>query len=211
MGKIENKSSLKTNEAQIVNSRHQTIKNHLILLFLISLLLSLGGCAYQLTPSISKVATLTTPERIPYRILLRMPDDFTRFEYVASYESKEIRYRFGESVKQDFPLYLRNIFSSVTVSDLLREQKDYEFIATPQFTSTNSYVRPFVFGIEVGVKIDFISKDKSRIITVMGKGRGEANVYLKSTLLNAGEKALNEAILELRDQIFIKKELFRIY
>jgi hypothetical protein len=58
-------------------------------------------------------------------------------------------------------------------------------------------------------KIDFNSRDKSRTITVLGKRHGEANIYFKGPLLKAGEQALNEAIIELRDQILMKQGLFK--
>lgn len=192
-----------------INRRKQNLKDDAILLLLVSLLILSGGCTYRLTPRISE-STMTTPSaRLPYKILLRMADDFTRFEYVASYESREMRYRFGETLKEKFPSYLGNIFSMVVVTETLMEQKEYDFLAIPQFTLTNSFVRPAVFGIEVGVKIDFNSRDKSRIITVVGKGYGRSNFYFGSALSHAGDQAINEALIELKNQILKKQELFR--
>src|SRR5512139_1652314 len=154
LGKMKRRCWVKTRD-QIIDRRKQNLRSHVIPLLLISVLMLSAGCSYNLTPRISQSTVATSSARLPYKILLRMADDFTQFKYVAWYESREMRYRFREVLKENFPPYIRNIFSTVVVTETLMEDKDYDFLAIPQFTSTNSYVRPAVFGIEVGVKIDF--------------------------------------------------------
>jgi len=166
------------------------------------------GCAFYITPSIKQDVISNSQIKLPMKILLDMPEEFLHFNYVASYESREIRYFWGESLEERFPEFMQNLFSSVILLDTQKNQVDCDFLAIPYFIDAKSYVRPFVFGVEIGIKIDFISKDKSSSFSIIGHGEGKAHSYSEVSLKEAGESALNGALMELRKQIYTKRYLF---
>lgn len=179
------------------------------LIILYFFIVFVAGCSFQIKPSVNQDALENSSNKLPSKILLGMPDEFIQFYYVASYEGREIRYFWGESLEKSFPIYLQNIFSSVLLYDSLKNQDDYDFFVSPQFINTNSYVRPFVFGVETGIKIDFTSKDKSKSFSIIGRGEGQAGIYFEGPLREAGESAINQALIHLREQIYKKQLLFK--
>lgn len=185
------------------------MNKHIRKLLVLYLLVLVTGCAFHIKPSVNQEAIYNASSKLPSRILLNMSDEFLQFNYVASYEGREIRYFWGDSLKKEFPEFLQNIFSSVVLSDSQNKQNNFDFLATPYFINTNSYVRPFVFGVETGIKIDFMSKDRAKSFTIIGKGEGKAHIYFEGPLKEAGESALNNALIQLREQIYEKKHLFK--
>jgi hypothetical protein len=76
------------------------------------LLLACSACSYQLSPTISGETLGNASGRLAISIVLDMPLEFKEYEYVASYDGREIRYQFGKSVEQSLKTYLEGIFES---------------------------------------------------------------------------------------------------
>jgi hypothetical protein len=159
-------------------------------------------------PQVSSESLQSNKEKISLSLLLNIPEDFLNYECVASYDGREIRYFFGKSMKDIMPIYMESIFSKVIIADNNSTQGNYDYMAIPDWGQSNSYVRPFVFGIETNIKIQFISKDKNNIFYVVGKGEGQAGVYFESALIQAGNDALNSSLGNLREKIQARKEQF---
>lgn len=167
-----------------------------------------SSCTFKLLPQISNTALTENVSKIPVNVLLSLSEEFRDYEYVASYDGREIRYYFGKSVSAIFPEYISSLFISVRLYDSTKGICTDEFIATPSFVQSNSYVKPFVFGVETKIKVDFTSCDRKKVFSFSGKGVGTAGIYTEGALLDAGNEAINSSLIELRDKIIMKKEDF---
>lgn len=171
--------------------------------------LILAGCTFRLQPQVSLQTIDDNKEKIPILLFLQIPEDFADYEYVGSYEGREIRYYFGKATANILPDYMKSMFASVSVTDNYVTRPNCDFLAIPEWGQSNSYVKPFVFGVETNIKVQFMNCDKSKMFSVFGKGEGTAGIYLEPALMNAGNSALNGALQNLRDKIRAKKELFQ--
>ena len=177
-------------------------------LCLLALVPFLAACTFHMLPQVSKENLQSDKEKIQLSLLLKVPDEFMNYEYVASYEGREIRYFFGKSMKDIMPIYMESIFSKVIIADNNSNIANYDYMAIPDWGQSHSYVKPFMFGIETNVKIQFISKDKSYDFYVVGKGEGQAGMYVDSEIMKAGNDAINGSLLNLREKILARQGQF---
>lgn len=177
-------------------------------LLIILILIIHSGCTYYIRPRINDQVLSNDLNKIHTKILINIPDDFKQNYYVASYDAKELRFFWGEAIKEKFPQYLDNVFDSVLIYDPNQRINDFDYFATPSFINLNSYVTFGVFDIETGIKIDFVSKDKTKTFSVLGKGEGKAHLYFENLLTNAGEDALEQTLKNLKKDIYNKENFF---
>lgn len=176
-------------------------------ILIVAVLILCSGCSFRLQPQVSKDTLDNNKEKIPINLLLQLPNDFGDYEYVGSYEGREIRYYFGKATVGIFPEYMKNMFSSVSIMDNAFKIEKCDYLAIPEWGQTNSYVKPFVFGVETNIKIQFMSCDKSKVFYISGKGEGKAGIYLEPALMSAGNSALNGSLQNLRNNIYEKRML----
>jgi hypothetical protein len=167
------------------------------------------ACTYQLSPQINSDTLGHAPGRLALFIVLDMPGEFQAYEYVASYEGREIRYQFGHSVEQAFKTYLEGIFKFVIAKEAAIDSLNYDFVVIPTFLNTHSFVRLGTFALEPSIKVDFISGNGQHRFSVIGKGRGEAHKPFEGPLLEAGNQAINSALQDLRRNIYSSAELIQ--
>lgn len=154
---------------------------------------------------------------IDAQALLLLPEEFTSFTYVSSYEGREVTYFFGQAGFEPLIELLRSAFSTLyqrsVGSDLeaialvqgsTTSLPSYDFLIVPKFMDTHSFVKPFQYGVETGIQLDFVAKDRS-IITARGRGAGSAGLYISQQLRGAGKEALTAALVALRDDIVSKR------
>lgn len=177
---------------------------------LLVLVASALGCTFHLQPVVPKETFISPVERIPVSILLMVADDFWEYEYVASYEGREIRYFLGRSARDYLPSLLATMFSSASMIENVGDNLKYDWIATPKWGQQNSYVKPFVFGFETSLQIEFVSRDSKKSFSVSSKGKGEAHAYVQSSLQGAGNDAMKELMINLQEKILSKKESFKV-
>jgi hypothetical protein len=177
-------------------------------IILLILAASALGCTFHIQPVVSEKVFANPPERIAANVLLKVPDDFWEFEYVASYEGREIRYFLGRSAWENIPALFRAMFSSASMADDVGENPKYDWIATLRWGQQNSYVRPFVFGIETNLQVDFVSYDSKKSFSTSAKGKGEAHAYTQSSLQSAGDDGMRELMINLQERILSKEQLF---
>jgi hypothetical protein len=171
------------------------------------LLFACSACTYQLSPQINSDTLGHAPGRLALFIILDMPVEFQEYEYVASYDGREIRYQFGHSMEQSFQTYLEGIFKFVIAKEAALDSLQYDFVAIPTFLNTHSFVTLGTFAVEPNIKVDFISGNGQNRFSVIGKGRGEAKRYSEGPLLEAGNQAINSALQDLRRNIYSSAEL----
>ena len=169
---------------------------------------SVLGCTFYIQPVVSEKVFVNPPERIPANLLLKVPDDFWEFEYVASYEGREIRYFLGRSARENIPVLFKRMFSSASMADEVGENPKYDWTATLRWGQQNSYVRPFVFGLETNLQVEFVSYDSKKSFSTSAKGKGEAHAYTQPSLQSAGDDAMRELMINVQDKILSTKQLF---
>lgn len=197
------------------------METHNRLFVLIVFVALVVSCSFRMTPTLSHEDMPPSVEPIPADVLLLIPVEFDQFVYVSSYEGREIRYAFGKAIKDQFRALLNTAFesivikpiSSVAAAVLMMSQneariKDFDYVGVPEFVSTNSWVKPFEYGIEIGIRVEFFSTDKSKVIAVKGHGQGTAGIYFASALQEAGKSGLRTALISLRDDLNAKRSLF---
>lgn len=183
--------------------------------------LTFCSCTYRMAPELN-IDSYPRVEggAIDAKALLLLPEDFLSFKYVSSYEGREITYFFGQAGIQPLTELLRSAFSTLDQKSigseleafaLVRSSGDslssYDFLILPKFIDTNSFVKPFQYSVETGIRLDFVAKDHS-ITTARGSGTGSAGLYISQQLRGAGKEALTAALAALRDDIASKREVF---
>ena len=141
------------------------------------LALLISACSFQITPQVLPETLSPSGQRLDVTIMLDMPAESVFYEYVASFDNREIRYYFGKSLNEYFAPFLQSLFRRVALKGTVPPQADYDFIVIPSFVNTNSYTRFITFAVEPTIKIEFLPRNKDNGFSVIGTGHGETHFY----------------------------------
>jgi len=172
--------------------------------------LFLAGCAINFKPVVKKDVAENARPRINASILVDVSDEFDKFIYVADYgvlgSTSDVL--FGDGVRDIFPNYLKNIFTSVPYNIPGKSPGSYDFISSPRFINTR-FATGQKLTIETTVEILFVSEDKSTFVRLAGSGKDDGMYRDGYFHEDFGTAALTQALVNLRDEIYRNEALFR--
>ncbi len=156
---------------------------------------------------------------IPVRVLLLVPDDFSRFVYTTRTRNRDADHFLGEHAEERFRtmltpqfqhLTIRPVASEAEARDMLSpdnpansELKGYDYVAIPRFSKVNSWSERSNQGVEIDLNVDFFSTDGAKEIKFKAYGNNITGLYGPREVAEAraGNLALNSAMKALRESI----------
>ena len=161
---------------------------NLFLLFLASLLLATSGIARS--PGVAPVdySQYGRPP-VPVRVLLLIPGEFQLFEYVSTYEGKEILHTLGEDGTAELRAAFGIEFASVELWQVRNEAEAMEmlvptdpanldvrafnYVVIPKFMRVDSSVKNQKYDFDIDLLTEFYARDGGIVTKI--KGHGESS------------------------------------
>jgi hypothetical protein len=153
---------------------------------------------------------------IPVKILLLIPDEFERFDYIGKYERSSIRYQLGREGELELREAFGIEFVKVEVWPVRNEARaremllsnapeytqvqSYDYVAIPKFLNADSLERNGKYEFEIDLQVEFNARIGSSI-TFKGHGASMVGKYAQMTPEKSVKTALQYAIFALLDGI----------
>ncbi len=160
---------------------------------------------------------------IPVRLLLLIPDEFSHYTYMSTYNGRQIKNMLGQEAENELRTALRVEFESVEVWPVRSETKaiemlspsdpynseirNYDYVAIPEFIHVESSVNDAKYSFGVDFWTRFYSKDESSI-TIKGHGETMTGKYAASTPEKSARLTVQYAVSAILDGIEKKRGAF---
>lgn len=153
------------------------------------------------------------------RLLLLVPQDFERLEYISYINGIRTHHDFGEQATDELRAQLGPFFSSVTVEsvdsvaaakerldsgDYDRPDSPYDLVAVPEFRDVDSWIRWDHYGFRIVMGVKFYTPDESKVTRI--KGRGESNTGFYGFSPGRAGVWLSERLLKRLRTAYARKE-----
>ncbi len=160
---------------------------------------------------------------IPVRVLLLIPDEFSHYTYMSTYNGRQIQNPLGRDAENELRKALRVEFESLEVWPVRSETKaiemlspsdpynseirNYDYVVIPEFIHVESSVNndKYSFGVDFWTR--FYAKDESSI-TIKGHGETMTGKYAASTPENSARLTVQYAVSAILDGIEKKRGAF---
>lgn len=169
---------------------------------------AISGCTFNIQPVVPKIPVPTNGARgpLPCNAVLLLPSTFRNKVYVSSFNDRKITVALGAPASTSLKHLANSRFSSVdvipvpgdgTVSFLRKTSQApaHTLVLRPRFVQTSSSVRAFRYDITFALALDATGPGVTK--SAVGRGTGRAGTYTKSSLQNAANIALAQAITKL--------------
>ncbi len=163
---------------------------------------------------------------IPVRVLLLIPDEFSRYVYTSHSRGVETEHFLGEHAEERFRkmlkpqfehLAFRSVPSEAVAMDMLSsnnpdhsEVKGFDYVAIPKFSKVNAWSERSNYGVEIDMVLNFYSADGSKEIKFTGYGNYISGLLgrVEAVKAKAGDLALNSAVKAIRESIDRRRDAF---
>lgn len=185
----------------------------------LALALLLGACTHNVAPVVRPSTLPAARSLSPRRIRLLLPQDFTTYVQASSFENREMRFAFGAGAAPALDSALRQRFARVEsqaaggsvavalATDLSKNGgASVDYVVVPSFVNSSSAVKPGRFGVQMGIRLEFVSADRTSVRMVEGVGRADAHLYTNAALQRAGERALGNALAQLLTRLDAQRD-----
>jgi hypothetical protein len=194
----------------------------------VSLLLLTTSSVAQNAPNWGKVAPLDYSQygrpQVPVRVLLLIPEEFVRFEYVSTYEGSQIRYMLGEEALRELRIAFRIEFASVEVLPVRSEAeamamltpddpidletRTYDYVVIPKFMRVASSDKHQKYGFDIDLLTEFYAKDGANVTKIKGHGESNTGKWSAATPEEGAKIALQYAVAAILDGVEGNRRLF---
>ncbi|MDX2194188.1 MAG: hypothetical protein NW201_12600 [Gemmatimonadales bacterium] len=183
--------------------------------------LVLGACAFSHAPVVRPEAKAAPVERIGGRMLLLVPTEVASYYLMKSSGGSTIRYDYGPGTVAALADLFRGCMDSVEVRMLpvsssamamltLPEMdvSGYDFIGLPSIKA-QPFQRAFAGrGVDFQVQVDVMSGARKPVASLMGNAAAAAPFEMASSIRAAGNRALENALKVMRDQLATERPRF---
>jgi len=160
---------------------------------------------------------------IPVKILVLVPSEFERFEYVSNYESGGVNHYLGREAEREIRDAFGIEFAKIDVWPVRSEDRaiemlsandpenarvrGYDYVAIPKFMRVYSTEDREEYKFEIDLQVVFTENNGSSI-TIRGYGKSMIGKYALSTREKGASMALQQAVSALLDGIEKRRNLF---
>lgn len=177
-------------------------------------------------PPLSEAEPAPSVTPIPVRVLLLVPDEFSRFVYTSSAGGVKTDHFLGEKAEGQFwrilgPQFqfmeLRPVVSETAARDMLSPDnpehsvvKGYDYVGIPRFSDVNAWSDRLQDEMAISMVVEFYSADGSKDIKFTGRADRSTGRFseIAPPSVEAENLALTSAIEAIRQNIDRQRDLF---